>query len=270
MPVRPMSRYVLLQSSTRDGRTFSIAIPYIGLGDHTLTYNGEDGLGHTLAADASLTFTVVAPPACQIRLSPGMNLISVPGEPGNGNLDVVFGAVDAVDLIFTRESDRWLLALRDPNTGKFGGTLSSIDARHGYWVRSSATVTVDVTIPALGAQQILPTIAVKAGQWNLVPVISLLPQGAGRDEVQNGTKLDADDYLGAATAWTRAFTFNQGRWISVRQSVTPQCENPAAAVPANAVGDCGTETVAAAAGVAGSGEFFTTPTADLADGVQCG
>ena len=263
-------RDVLLQSSTKDGRTFSIAIPNIGRGDHTLTYNGEDGLGHTLAADASLTFTVVAPPAFQIRLSPGMNLISVPGEPDNGSIDAIFGDVEAVDLIFTREGDRWLLALRDSNTGTFGGTLSVIDARHGYWVRSSATVTVDVAISALGAQQILPTIAVKGGQWNLVPVISLLPQGAGRDEVQNGTKLDADDYLGAATAWTRAFTFNQGRWISVRQGVAPQCENPEAGVPADDVGDCGTERLTVAAAPAPTGEFYTTPTADLADGVQVG
>ena len=102
-------------------------------------------------------------------------------------------------------------------------------------------MTVDVSIPPLGAQQILPTIQVKAGQWNLVPVISLLPLGAGRDEVQNRAELDADDYLGAATAWTRAFTFNKGRWISVRQGVAPQCDAsaPAEAVAAGLIGPCG-------------------------------
>ena len=106
------------QSSTTDGgRTFSIAIPGIGLGEHTLTYNGEDGLAHTRAVDETLTFTVVAPPAFQINISPGMNLVSIPGEPTDGSMDAVFGAIDAVDLIFTREGDRWLLALRDPNTG---------------------------------------------------------------------------------------------------------------------------------------------------------
>ena len=90
-------RNVLAQSSTTDGgRTFSIAIPGIGLGEHTLTYNGEDGLAHTLATDATLTFTVVAPPAFQISLSPGMNLVSIPGEPETGSIDAVFGTVDAV------------------------------------------------------------------------------------------------------------------------------------------------------------------------------
>ena len=195
-----------------------------------------------------------------LNLSPGMNQVSLPGDPWNTSIDAVFGDTGTVYLVFTRDGSRWLVASRA--NGAFEGTLETIDAGHAYWVRSAATVTVEIYIPPLGGQQILPTVSVRGGRWNLVPVISLLPVGSGRREIQWGTKLDADDYLGAN--WTRAFTFNQGRWISIRQGATPQCENPAAPVPANAVGTCGVETAP------GSGEYFTTPTADLADGLRIG
>ena len=186
--------------------------------------------------------------------------MSIPRDPWNTSIDAVFGAVEALDLVFTIEGDRWLVASRV--RGDFEGTLDTIDVGHAYWVRSAATVTVAIYIATLRSQQILPTVPVEGGRWNLAPVISLLPVGSGRREKRWGTKLDADDYLGAN--WTRAFTFNQGRWISIRQGATPQCENPAAPVPANAVGTCGAETAPR------SGEFFTAPTADLSDGVQIG
>ena len=190
------------------------------------------------------TFTVVAPPAFQINLAPGMNLISVPGEPANGNIDAFFGDVDAVDLIFTREGSRWLLALRSPVTGQFDGTLTTIDAQHAYWIRSVATVTFQIDIPPLGAQQILPSVRVRPRQWNLVPIISLRPLGGGHNEIQNGTKLDADDYFG--DNWRVAWTWDRGQWVSISPGATPQCENPDQPPP-HYIGTCGEEDLSSQA-----------------------
>ena len=54
-------RDVLNLSSTTDNQRFSIAVPTIGLGAHTLTFSGQDSLGNTLIVDEVLTFTVVSP-----------------------------------------------------------------------------------------------------------------------------------------------------------------------------------------------------------------
>ena len=243
-------RDVMGLTSSRDGRRWTIAVPGIGLGEHTLTFNGEDALGNTLSDDEELTFTVVARPSFGLSLTPGMNLVSIPGEPSNNAINTVFGDSPAVDLVFTRDGDLWLVAQRDAESDMFEATggisdLTSIDAQHAYWVRASASVTVEIDIPALGAQRLLPSIDVMGNTWNLVPVISLLPL----EKIPQGSTLDADNYLG--TNWTRAFTFERGQWRGVvtNLGVTHICGNPDQ-TPVT-TGDCGAQDPANA------GEFFT-------------
>ena len=255
-------RDVLAQSSTRLNRRFSITVTNIGVGAHTLTFNGQDEVGNTRAADETLTFTVEPRPAFDLTLTPGLNLVSIPGNPTNPDINAVFSGINEVNLVFTREGDQWLSALRT-GTGDLvplsSAPLATIDARHAYWVRSDATVTVSIDIPTQGAQQILPTIPVVGGQWNLVPVVSILPLGSGVDEVQQGTKLTGDAYL--STNWSRAFTFDRGQWFSVRKGAVPQCDNPGAA---GGTGVCNTS------GGLPAGQAFTVSTTDLTDGVQIG
>ena len=233
----------------------------ISLGDHTLTFNGTDELRNTRTNDEELSFTVVARATFDVTLVPGLSLVSIPGEPLNGAIDTVFAGLTEVDLVFTREGDQWLVALRNPATGLFEGNLSTIDAKHAYWVRASVTVTLKVDIPPQGAHQLLPTIDVKGNAWNLVPVISLLPV----DKTPEGSTVDADTYFGAN--WTKsAFTFDRGRWQPVVPAPTQQrlCSNPD--TPANPPGTCGTEDGAS------PGEFFTLDdqTNPVQDGIQIG
>jgi len=201
-------RDVLALSSTRDGQRFSIAISAIGLGAHTLTFNGTDALGNTLANDQTLTFTVVEQPSFALSLVPGMNLVSVPGRPVNGDINAVFGGAEDVDLVFTYDPNHalgpWLMAQRVGDV--LEGSLTTIDAQHAYWVRATATVTVTVAVPPQGSGEVLPTISVTGGEWNLVPVISLL----GIDAIPQGTEVDVDVYLGST--WSVAFTFDRGQW----------------------------------------------------------
>ena len=155
-----------------------------------------------------------------------MNLVSVPRDPADTDIQAVFGDVEGVTLVFTRpfagESDLpWLIAIRDPMTGEFVGDLESIDARHAYWVKASATRTVEIQTPPLSAQQPPPTIPVRAGEWSLVPVISLAPIAAPDDNdrsslefIQEGTEFGVNSYFGNDT-WSKAFTFDKGQWVGI-------------------------------------------------------
>ena len=256
-------RDVIGLASTRDGQRWTVAVDDIGLGKHTLTFNGEDALGNTLEDDEVLTFTVVARPAFEMNLSPGLNLVSIPGDPTNKDINAVFGDHPAVDLVYTRDGDLWLVAQRDAESGMFEATggisdLTSIDAQHAYFVRATASVTVGVDISSRGALQVPPSIAVKGNQWNLVPVISLLPL----EKIPAGSVLDADGYLGTEN-WTRAFTFDSGRWQGVVPNADDvhQCDNPDDSDSTG--GDCGTQDPD------NPGEFFTedqrNQTADAVD-----
>ena len=124
-----------------------------------------------------------------------MNLVSVPGRPLNGDINAVFGPAEDVDLVFTYDPGHplgpWLVAERVDSV--FVGSLTTIDAQHAYWVLATATATVSVAVPPLGSGEVLPTIAVRGGEWNLVPVISLL----SIDQIPQGTEILPDAYLGA-------------------------------------------------------------------------
>ena len=119
-------RDVLGSSSTSNSRNFTIAISDIGVGKHTLTYNGMDEAGNSLKTDKMFEFEVVVSPPLTLGLTTGMNLISVPRDPENTDIQAVFGDVEEITLVFTRpiagESDLpWLVAVRDQMTGEFRG-----------------------------------------------------------------------------------------------------------------------------------------------------
>ena len=213
---------VLALTSTRDSRTFSVVILGITTGVHTLTFNGQDELGNTRAADERVMFEVTPTPDFNWNLQPGMNLLSLPRNPANRTIDSILGDFAEVDLIFTRDGTRWLVASRAAgSTGNFAGNLTlagggpGIDSNHAYFVNSSSTVTVPIEVPIQDPSRPLPEIAVEPG-WNLVPVVSILPLGAGAGEVQFGTPVDSNEYLGThGVTWSRGFTFDIGNWTSV-------------------------------------------------------
>ena len=205
-------------ASVRNGNEWSLGIANVGLGDHTLTFNGADDAGNTLGDHgAVLTFTVIEPPNWTLDLVPGMNLVSLPRTPADTRINEVIDQSAGVDRVCTLdlgvddldvapcEGPPWLVATRSLETGLFEGGLTTIDATHAYWVSAISFVSLHIEIPPLGALDPLPTIPVPVG-WSLVPVISLLPV----EQIPPGTQIDADDYLGSN--WTRAFVFASGVW----------------------------------------------------------
>jgi hypothetical protein len=205
---------VLADAVKQDDNTYIVTVDEIALGEHTLRYNAMDTAGNTNANPRSLTFTVGEAPTWKLRLRKGMNLISLPSNPMNGDIDVVFAGASQVDLVFTFEGNQALVAVANPGTGGFGGTLETIDSQHAYWVSASNAVTVEIDIPATSQRTVLPSIRVKGGEWNLVPVLSLgrvSDMTAGRG-AKAGTEIDADAYLGD---FQTAFGWDRGRWVRV-------------------------------------------------------
>ena len=154
---------MLANAVRQDRYTYIVTIDEIGLGEHTLSYNAEDAAGNTNATPRTLTFTVGEAPTWSMQLRKGMNLVSLPSNPANGDINDVFAGASQVDLVFTFEEGRALVAVRNPGTGDFAGTLDMIDAQHAYWVSATNAVTVEVDIPATSQQTVLPSISVKGG-----------------------------------------------------------------------------------------------------------
>ena len=70
----------------------------------------------------------------------------------------------------------WMVALRDSASDAFAGTLTEIDADHGYWMLTDSFESLEVDIPRFEAGADVgdlppspPTIDVAVG-WNLLPV----------------------------------------------------------------------------------------------------
>ena len=198
---------VLSMAIRQTAGSWRLGISDIALGQHTFRYNAEDALGNTYDTDRTLGFTVQPVPSWDLGLTAGMNLISLPSDPANGNVNEIFGDVEQVELIFTFEGSQSKVAIRNQDTGEFVGTLDTIDAQHAYWISADNAATVEVSIPPTSQLAPPPYLNVKGGQWNLVPVMSL---GAVDDDTKGegaapGTKTDADSYLGefrTAFGWT--------------------------------------------------------------------
>ncbi len=208
-------RDVLGEASTRDSVNYSLAVLELEPGDYTLTVNGADDGGNELGNDMVFEFTIVEAPPFELNLTAGINMVSLPGEPADGNINTLFGGVEEIVTIFTRDANNVaLVAFRDPaDPTKFIGNLTEIDATRGYGIETTGQVPVEVLIPALSATKIPPTISVDGDDWSFVPVISLLPIGDDVGEMMEGSTVDADAYLGGA--WDIAWSFVLGRWESV-------------------------------------------------------
>jgi hypothetical protein len=197
---------VLGTEATTDNQTFILSTSGLALGDHDIEINGTDDAGNTLASNASVTFTVKATPDVSIPLKPGMNLISLPGEPANSAINSVI-TVAEVKSVTSYQNGAWLSATRDAD-GTLGGTLATVDGSHAYWVNTTSFSPIKVSVPGQGFDAPPPAINLSAG-WNMVPVTVLGSQSPG-------DTVSADTYFGS-TSWVTAYTYDTqaGTWTKV-------------------------------------------------------
>ncbi len=198
---------VLGTQGSVDSDSFVLKASGLSVGTHTVKFNGKDDVGNTFTSNQTFTFTVSARLPYSVPLSPGWNLISLPGDPSDTAIDAVLPPVHPATSVLSYDTTsgvgQWLVASR-AGDGTWTGTLSTIDSKHAYWVSTTAFTAISTLIPERDPAAVLPTIAVKAG-WNLLPVVDLQIAAAGGGP--GGVTTSAVVYFTSIT-WSVAYSFD--------------------------------------------------------------
>ena len=205
---------------TRDDVVFSWRPGDLAVGEYSITVTAMDEAGNEEDLDTA-TFEIVSPAPYSLPVDPGVNLISLPGNPVNMDINEVIPTDGTIDLVTTYDPEAalgpWLVATWNSDTGLFEGTLTTIDSKHAYWVRASTPITLSVLLQRQAEAGVTPpTIAVSAG-WNLVPVVDLTRS-------TEGTEISAAAYF-AGVEWSLAYTYNaeEARWVRI-PNIPPPAE----------------------------------------------
>ncbi len=147
------------------------------VGKHELAVIAMDAAGNKHAVAKKATIEITERKPFSLKLNPGWNLVSIPGEPSDPDINVVIPA-DRTDITSVLAYDPtvpglWLSASRGAD-GMFSGTLKNITATRGYWVETNTFTSLPVMIPkqSPGQARVLPTIPVAKG-WNMVPILDV-------------------------------------------------------------------------------------------------
>ena len=194
--------------TARSSSEYMWAAQNLAIGEHTLVVAGTDTAGNA-TGDKELKFTISLR-EIDILLEPGWNLISIADQPTPPDVDTVFNAPE-ISSVLTYDptvAGLWRFALKDPDEGTFIGALTKVEAEKGYWVESSAAITITVKIPGItaGATTLPPAFRLPAG-WNLVSV--------NTPNLATDTR-DADEYF-SGLDWSRAYSYDSvfKTWTSI-------------------------------------------------------
>ena len=173
---------------TTDNQSFLVSLDSISLGDHTATVQAVDQAGNVFEDTLEIDFEVNDRDPFEKRLSPGWNLVSLPGEPADSSIAAVFGPGVEVRTVYTYDPvipGGWMVAVRETLDSDWQGDLTEITGQHGYWVLSDAIQDWEVSIPRLaggaagtGTPIQPPVIPMYAG-WNLIPVTDVSGNALG-------------------------------------------------------------------------------------------
>jgi hypothetical protein len=203
-----------------DDDSFVVALSSLAVGNYTIEVNGTDNIGNKLGLK-KYTFEVVARAAYSVALSPGFNLVSLPGDPVDPSLDAVLPSSHPATTVLSyqpaHKDGPWLVATRSAGvnwSANAANTLSEIRSGQGYWVQTGAFTPLKTSIPERDPSQVLPTFPVVAG-WNLVGVVDLTL-------ASTAATVSADAYL-ASIDWTIAYTFDtqSNKWTKITKGSSP-------------------------------------------------
>ena len=189
---------ILSELTTNDNKTWVYRpAADLALGDHEFTLKATDAAGNS--NEVSVTITVIERKPVKINLSPGWNLISLPGMPASADVNDVFSS-DTVSVISQYDGRRvspWTVWTRgsDGSLSSSPAGRTTIDSGLGLWVLSSDGSALEVDIPGTSKDapaEVPPSIDLITG-WNLVAVILISVDEVGVNE-----------YLPEGV-WTRAF-----------------------------------------------------------------
>ena len=225
--------------SDENGNVYLYKASDLALGKHELLVVAMDEAGNKHTSPEKATIEIIERKPFNLKLNPGWNLVSIPGEPADSDINVVIPA-DRTDISSVLSYDptvpgMWLSASRGAD-GMFAGTLKNITASRAYWVQTTSFKAIKVSIPkqSAGTARILPTIEVAKG-WNMVPILDVdgdfkfypnaTPPYDVRKSAHNYTWYDANDNARQAKGYfdgledARAYTFNTitNKWVLVSE-----------------------------------------------------
>ena len=196
-----------------DDAQFALVAGNLSQGRHEVGYTAVDEAGNEVEGEFS--FTVLARGAYEVGISPGWNLISLPGTPADPALSAVIPPGGGVSVVMAYQDGNWLTATVDQG-GSWRGSLNRIEAGYGYWVFATSFATLAPLIPETDPTSVPLTIRVNHG-WNLVGVVDLFQNESGKAPgAEGGGNGEADNYFGSLD-WRVAYTFNPqySRWVRI-------------------------------------------------------
>ena len=208
---------------TTDNQSFLVSLESISIGDHTATVQAVDQAGNVFEDTLEIDFEVNDRDPFEKRLSPGWNLVSLPGEPADSSIAAVFGPGVEVRTVYSYDPvipGGWQVAVRETLDSDWQGDLTEITGQRGYWVLSDAIQDWEVSIPRLaggsagtGTPIQPPVIPLYAG-WNLIPVSDISGNGSGGDTVSADVYLQSLDD-GIDLARVLGFDTIRNQWETV-------------------------------------------------------
>ena len=200
---------------------FNIALSNLEVGEYTIAYTAVDDIGNKIGSEdepEEFEFEVLQRKPYGVRLNPGWNLISLPGDPFNTSLAEVIGDLKA-NTVLGYQGGEWVTAVRNED-GSWQGTLTEIVGGYGYWVQTSVVEDIEVIIPPASPTQVLPSVPVVSG-WNLLGVVDV-------DQAKEGTEDNADQYFTSLNSWRVAYSYDtqMNNW----SKLIPKVENEPAMV----------------------------------------
>ena len=200
-------------SANSAGNKYLYKASDLEIGKHTISVEVMDEAGNEDEFDVKIEITERKP--YSLALSPGWNLVSIPGEPMNAAINEVIPADHPIDTVLSYDPlvpGGWLTAVRGGD-GDFTGTLTDIRATRAYWIHTDSFEALKVDIPkaSVGQAMLLPTVTIAKG-WNLVPAL---------DVDGNGEVPVAAEYFKSLGDIVAAYTFNTvlNTWVACE----PRC-----------------------------------------------
>ena len=194
--------------ATTDNVKFLYKASDLVKGKHKVKVKAKDVAGNEKEFESTVRIDERQP--FSLKLSPGWNLVSLPGTPTNTSINAVIPADHPASTILSYDAEGgWMTAIRSED-GTWLGTLMTIDSNRAYWIQTDTFDPIKVDIPRISAgTSILPTIALSAG-WNFVPVVDVT------GELSHGDNMSAKAYF-SGTKVNKVYTFDtvQGMWDSV-------------------------------------------------------
>ena len=192
-----------------NSRKYTLTTSGLAVGSHTLKITGADDAGN--ARTKEFKFTVAARRPYELKLTPGWNLVSLPGTPTDSSIESVLDGAPRSTIVLSYQNDEWVTAVR-VDDGGWQGTLTDIVGGYGYWIQTTAFETLSSSIPETDTSSILPTASVTAG-WNLLGVVDVEQAKAGSNP-SGGP--DADNYF-SNLSWSVAYSYDtrQNDWTRI-------------------------------------------------------